>query len=109
MDDIDKLRLSLRAGILGMQESCLAEIRTVIAGKKAISDVTKEASKMIQRMLRVDQETRMERENAASLSLRYIKILDDNDEARKSYIKKTAPHLPAPVKGLPAPEKKKKK
>lgn len=106
---IDELRHDLRIGILEMQQSCLAHLQAVIDGKKAISDVTKEASKMLGRCQRVDQETRLERENAVGLSLRYINLLDGDSEARAKYMERTAPHLPAPIKGLPSPKTKTKK
>ena len=105
---LDELRGTLREGILELQTDCLAEVKLVIQGKKAISDVTKEASKMIQRMLRVDQETRMERENAASLTMRFVKMLDGDDALRADYIHKTAPQLPRALLEIEAKQTKKK-
>ncbi len=108
MKGIDELRESMRVGVLELQDSAFAEIRQVLAGKKPISDVTKLASATVQRMIRVDDTARMERENSASLSLRFIKLLDGDDALRAEYVALTAPRLPTPIKSLSAPKGKKK-
>ena len=98
MPNVDDLRFTMRTGVLELQESALSEIRKVLEGKKPISDVTTLAMNALNGMIRVDDTTRMERENSASLSLRFVKMLDGDKALRKEYMKKTAPRLPLPLK-----------
>ena len=109
MPNADDLRITMRKGVRDLQEPALAEIRKVLEGKKAISDVTTLAVNTLKGMIRVDDTTRMERENSASLSLRFIKILDGDEELRKEYMAKTAPRIPLPLRELTNNTKKKKK
>jgi len=102
---IDELRDCMREKVMETHLACTDHIMEVITGKKPISDVTKEASKMLTRCLRVDQEMRMERENGVSLTLRLIKLIDD-EELKDRYVRMTQPYLPPALRQIESKKKK---
>ncbi len=106
MAGLEESRSDFRAGVLELQRACLIEVESVLSGTKEYDDVTKMAHAMIGKGIRVDDIIRMETENAASLTMRFISMLED-PKARADYIKKTAPRLPAPLNGQSAKKGKK--